>query len=424
MKVYGVTGTNGKTTTSVLLGSVLREVYGKNKVGLITTIVFWLGEEEKVNEMKMTTMKSQDVFRLLREMSHRGIEQVVIEITSHALDQHRLAGITLDGAIILNIAREHLDYHGTMQEYAKAKSRIVSYIKGKGALIYKADDEWIQRGIVKNRQVKSQISKAKISAIEFTESEAAKVEIVLEGGWNRENVLAVSLLAKAIGLEGQKVQEGISRIKQVPGRMEWIEPILATANLQLANNQLPRVLIDYAVTPDALGRLYKEVSRRTSGKIFAVLGACGRRDRGKRPKMARTVAQYADELVLTREDPWTEEEEQIFRDLEKGLKSNFNKTQSNPSNGGGKTQRADKSAFSRRVLNDQAKDMKQSAWQRIVDRREAIKYCINRAGADDVVVVTGKGAETGMAIGEEILPWSDKRVIQELLQEKQRGKVL
>lgn len=410
MKVYGVTGTNGKTTTSVLLGSVLREVYGKDKVGLITTIVFWLGEEEKVNETKMTTMNSRAVYKLLREMRRRGIEQVVIEITSHALDQHRLAGIALDGAIILNVAREHLDYHGTMQEYAQAKSRIVSYVKKKGALVYKVDDKWIQRAIVNNLQVKSLISKAKISAIQFTKIEAAKVATVLEGGWNRENVLAVSLLAKAIGLEGQKVQEGIRRIKQVPGRMEWIEPILATANLQLANNKLPRVLIDYAVTPDSLDQLYKEVSRGTSGKIFAVLGACGRRDRGKRPKMARTVAQYADELVLTREDPWTEEEEQIFNDLEKGL--NFSKTR-----------KADKAAISPGLLNYQAKGTKQSVWQRIVDRREAIKYCIDRAGADDVVVVTGKGAETGMAIGEKILPWSDKQVIQELLQEKQGGMV-
>jgi len=126
MKMYGVTGTNGKTTTSILLGSILREVYGKDKVGLITTIVFWLGGEEKVNETKMTTMRSQDLFRLLREMKDRGVERVVIEITSHALDQHRLAGIALDGAIILNIAREHLDYHGTMQEYAKAKKSITS----------------------------------------------------------------------------------------------------------------------------------------------------------------------------------------------------------------------------------------------------------------------------------------------------------
>jgi len=138
---------------------------------------------------------------------------------------------------------------------------------------------------------------------------------------------------------------------------------------------LPRVLIDYAVTPDALERVYKEVREQTQGKIFAVLGACGNRDRGKRPQMARAVAKYADELVLTREDPWTESEEQIFKDLEGGL------------------------------LDAEIK------WHRIVGRREAIKYCLESAGPDDVVVVTGKGAEVGMAVGNKVTPWSEKEVI-------------
>jgi len=453
MKMYGVTGTNGKTTTSILLGSILREVYGKDKVGLITTIVFWLGGEEKVNETKMTTMRSQDLFRLLREMKDRGVERVVIEITSHALDQHRLAGIALDGAIILNIAREHLDYHGTMQEYAKAKSRIISYINDKRALIYKADDKWIQRGIVKSPKVKSQMSKSRISTIGFTKSEAARVETLLEGDWNKENVLAASLLAKAIGIEKEKVQRGISRVKQVLGRMEWIEPKFSSINFQFSNNKLPRVLIDYAVTPDALAQLYKEVRRMTSGRIFAVLGACGLRDRGKRPEMARAVAQYVDELVLTREDSWTEDEAQIFSDLERGLEQNLDKTQTLPfrtgpclmavaktkqrtnrpvsngtlSDGGSKTQNSDKAAIFSGALDDKSGGKakpKQFSWQRITDRREAIKYCIEKADSDDVVVVTGKGAEMGMAIGKKILPWSDKLVIQELLQEKQEGRVV
>lgn len=437
MKMYGVTGTNGKTTTSILLGSILREVYGKDKVGLITTIVFWLGGEEKVNETKMTTMRSQDLFRLLREMKDRGVERVVIEITSHALDQHRLAGIKLDGAIILNIAREHLDYHGTMEEYAAAKLKIAGYIKGDGALVIN------RKFSIGNWQFST---KAKFSIFKFSKEQAQGVVTALPGEVNKENVLAATLLARAVGVNHEMINKGVAKVEQVSGRMEWIQAKSVKCKMQSNNEKLqfilPRVLVDYAVTPDALERLYEEVRGMTSGRIFAVLGACGLRDRGKRPEMARAVAQYADELVLTREDPWTEDEAQIFSDLERGLEQNVDKTKNAVSkqrtnhsvsggtslDGGGKTQNSDNAAILfPEALDDKLVDrvkLQQFSWQRITDRREAIKYCIEKAGSDDVVVVTGKGAETGMAIGKKILPWSDKQVIQELLREKQEGRVV
>jgi UDP-N-acetylmuramoyl-L-alanyl-D-glutamate--2,6-diaminopimelate ligase len=140
-----------------------------------------------------------------------------------------------------------------------------------------------------------------------------------------------------------------------------------------------RVLIDYAVTPDALDRLYSYVKEEADGKVFGVLGAAGLRDRGKRPDMARAVARYADVLILTREDPWTESEDQIFSDLEKGLAGS---------------------------------DIE---WRRIVDRKEAIASLLDRAQSGDVVVVTGKGAERGMAIGKDIIPWNDRKVVEGLL---------
>ena len=125
MKIYGVTGTNGKTTTCYVLASILREAYGKDKVGMLTTVGIWLGNKEEINETKMTTTDSRKVYRYLKEMRESGVEQVVLEVTSHALDQNRLAGLRLDGAIILNIEREHLDYHETMEKYAAAKGKIV-----------------------------------------------------------------------------------------------------------------------------------------------------------------------------------------------------------------------------------------------------------------------------------------------------------
>lgn len=362
LKIYGVTGTNGKTTTCYVLAGILREAYGRKRVGMLSTVAFWIGEEEEFNKTKMTTLDSRLVFRNLKRMAGKGVEQAVVEMTSHALDQNRLSGIELDGAIILNIEREHLDYHGTMEEYAKAKGKIIDYLKPNVPLVVKGDDELIGK-IVESRHG--------LSIIRFTAEQAKEVVTPLAGEWNKENVLAASLLAGAVGVDEEAIGRGVDSIKGVPGRMEWIG----------LNNQFPRVLIDYAVTPDALERLYRYVKEKTSGRIFAVLGAAGLRDRGKRPLMARAVASFADEIVLTREDPWTESEEQIFSDLEKGLSDSPVK------------------------------------WQRIVDRKEALRYVIGKARADDVIVVTGKGAERGMAIGRKIIAWNDKEVIQQLFVE-------
>jgi UDP-N-acetylmuramoyl-L-alanyl-D-glutamate--2,6-diaminopimelate ligase len=356
LKIYGVTGTNGKTTTCYVLAGILGEAYERKKAGMLSTVAFWIGEEEEINKTKMTTLDSRFVFKNLRRMVNKGVEQVAFEVTSHALDQNRLSGIRLDGAIILNMAREHLNYHGTMEEYAKAKGKIVEYLKPEAPLVIKGDDELIEKAIKAPK------------AIRFTSLQAKEVITPLSGEWNKENVLAASLLARAVGVDEGAIERGVDLMKEVPGRMEWI-------NL---NNQLPRVLIDYAVTPDALQRLYGHVKKRVSGRIFAVLGAAGLRDRGKRPLMTQAVAKYADEIVLTREDPWTEPEKQIFNDLEKGLNDSRVK------------------------------------WQRIVDRKEALKYVLKKAQAGDVVVVTGKGAEKGMAIGNKIIPWNDKEVIQQL----------
>ena len=223
----------------------------------------------------------------------------------------------------------------------------------------------------------------------FTEEPAQGVSTPLPGDWNKENVLAASLLAEGVGVSGEAVRQGVLAVRQVPGRMEWVR---LNDQFPMTNDQLPRVLIDYAVTPGALDRLYeyvrgalRQAQGSQDGRIIAILGAAGRRDRGKRPSMARAVARYADEIVLTREDPWAEDEEQIFSDLEKGLVG---------------------SAI---------------PWRRIVDRREAIAYCLQKARQGDVVVVTGKGAERGMGVGKKIISWSDKKIVLELLNRKYRN---
>lgn len=362
--IFGVTGTNGKTTTCYILGNILRAAHGESAVGMLTTVAFWVGAQEEINETKMTTMKSRTVFRYLARMRARGVRYVVVELTSHALDQHRVEGVTLAGAIITNLAREHLDYHRTMPAYAAAKAKVVTLLAPGAPLVGKQDDDLVAR-------ILRDATQRGVRVHRFTARDAAAVTTPLRGAINKENALAAQLLMRAAGVAEAAITQGIATTTAVPGRMDWLElPGDVTA------------VIDYAVTPDALERLYKEVRQRTSGNIFAVLGAAGLRDRGKRPEMAAAVARYADEVVLTREDPWTEDEAQIFKDLEEGLQGSA------------------------------------VTWQRIVDRREALRYCIEKARAGDIVVATGKGAERGMGIGKKIVPWNEREIILELAHAK------
>lgn len=363
LTIFGITGTNGKTTTSYLVAHILAAQYGRAAVGLLSTITFWIGETERVNRSKMTTLDSRILFKYLREMQQANVKYVVLEITSHALDQHRLGRLRLQGAIILNLSREHLDYHRTMPAYAAAKQRIVHYLDNRAPLIGKADDDWV-RTILTDAHARG------VPTIPFTAAESSAVATPLPGAVNKENVLAATLLSQHIGVSAAAITQGIAAVSVVPGRMEW-----------LMSSDGRRVLVDYAVTPDALERLYRTVKATTTGKVYAILGAAGQRDRGKRPAMAAAAARFADELILTREDPWTESEEQIFNDLEKGLHDTT------------------------------------IPWQRIIDRRDALRYCLKRATPEDVIVITGKGAEEGMGIGKKIIPWNERAIITELLAE-------
>lgn len=363
LRLFGVTGTNGKTTTCYLLASILREQRGRGRVGMLTTVALWIGEREVVNETKMTTLPSRALFRYLRQMRDAGVTDVVLEVTSHALDQHRLAGLRLAGGVILNLTREHLDYHRTMARYRQAKARLVSYLAPGAPLVGKADDQQVALVLAAARQ-------RGVPVHAFTRSQASRQTTGLEGAVNQENALAARLLAEAVGVPERAIAAGMAAVRQVPGRMEW-----------LRGSNGANAVIDYAVTPEALARLYQHVRGQTKGRIIGVLGAAGRRDRGKRPAMARAVAELADELIITEEDPWTEDPGQIFRDLERGL-------------------------IQRKGLR--------ARWRRIPDRREALRYALQTARPGDTIVATGKGAERGLAVGRQIVPWHERSVIEEL----------
>lgn len=363
MKIYGVTGSAGKTTTAYVLATILREEFGRNSVGLLTTEVFWLGEQAMANETHMTSLNARQVYRYLKQMAKAGVAHVVIEMTSHALDQARLAGLKLEGAIITNLSHEHLDYHKTMSAYAAAKGKIMNYLVPDGVLVGNASDEWTSRSLRK-----AQSRKHKTQS--FTAEEAKSVKTALQGDFNQENVLAAMTLARAVGVSEEAIFNGAAEIKRVPGRMEWVETPWGA-----------RVLIDFALIPDALERLYKYVRSQTAGKIIGVFGGAGRRDRTKRPKMAAAAASFADEIVLTQDEPYDDPEEQIYADLETGLVA------------------------------------VKIPWQRIEDRREALRYAIGKAEKGDVVVVTGMGNFHYRVVGNKKIPWNDRRVLEKLIRE-------
>jgi len=363
LHIYGITGTNGKTTTAIVLASILRQAHGSPAIGLLSTEYFWIGESEETNNTHMTSTDARVVFAKLRQMADRKVTHVVLELTSHALDQHRLAGVVLEGAIITNITHEHLDYHHTMERLATAKARIANYLKTGSTLVVNKHDLWSQRA---TSEIRRQHRGLPIS--EFSSEAAKKIETPLTGEFNKENVLAARMLAEAIGVEQKDIAAGISSVDQIPGRVDW-----------LTHPSGVRVVVDFALTADALERLYKALRPETSGRLVAVFGAAGQRDRAKRPILTKIAASHVDELILTQDEPYSDSEAEIYAELEAGL--------------------VDATI----------------PWQRIEDRREAISYALDHASAGDVIAVTGMGNYNSRMVGRKAIPWNDKQVVQELL---------
>lgn len=377
--IIGVTGTNGKTTTSTLIARVLEED-GK-KVALASTINFRIAGEERVNTSKFTTLSGRRLQEFLRSAADAGCTHVVLEVSSHALDQRRTSGISYEVAVITNVTREHLDYHGTMEKYRRAKKRLFEGAKKAIVNLDMWEPEFFLAGAREKRTYSTIDSQADIYAEHLTVSlsgsnfsvSGVPFHIALPGKFNVENALAAIAAASSIGVPLEVAARALEKIKIVPGRMDSVENTLGA-----------HIFIDYAVTPDSLDKLYGLVSsmRSTDAKIVAVFGACGERDRGKRPIMGEIVSSNADIVILTNEDPYHEDPTQILDEVERGI-------------------------------TGKEKGMN---YFRIPDRREAIRKALSMLVPGDILLVTGKGAEETMAVGDARLPWNDRKVIEEELE--------
>ncbi|MFZ2225846.1 MAG: UDP-N-acetylmuramoyl-L-alanyl-D-glutamate--2,6-diaminopimelate ligase [Candidatus Moraniibacteriota bacterium] len=387
IKVIGVTGTNGKTTTCQMIAKVLEE--SDKKVAMISTINFKLGEKEWVNATKFTTISAFATQKFIASAVKDGCSYLVLETSSHSLDQYRVWGIKYATAVITNVTREHLDYHATMEEYQKAKTKLFKNVKTAIVnLDMNSPEDFLNCGAenifgyttqnkkenLKIKTIKAKNIKLGIDGSEF-EIDRHKFKLNLPGLFNVENALAATCVGISEKNDLPIIKKALEKITKVSGRMDEVENKLGL-----------KIIIDYALTPDSMEKLGALISeqKKPNSRLIWVFGSCGERDRGKRPMMGEIVAKYADYAIVTNEDPYSEDPQVIIDAVFAG------------------------------VLKKKKLKENKNCW-RILDRREAIKNALKIAKKGDIILVTGKGAEETMAVGKKRIPWNDRAVIESIL---------
>jgi len=361
----GVTGTNGKTTTALLAQHLLGSRGASAVVGT-------LGLVEPDGSVRdgtegLTTPGPVAISTWLADLAGAGVGSVTVEASSHALEQGRLDGVRFDAVVFTNLSQDHLDYHADMTAYFTAKSHLLNLTKNEGCVVVNADDaHWKDLPLRGRRSVTYGIDEPadlRAHGIEHGSagtrfritSTAGEVEVDLPliGRFNVENSLAAAGVGAVAGMSLEAVADRLRSVPQIPGRLEVV------ARRPFA------VVIDFAHTPDALRRVLTAIRPLMSGRLIVVFGAGGDRDRGKRPAMARAVAQLADLVVITSDNPRTEDPESIIDDIVPGMDG--------------------------------------SPFERLADRREAIGYALGQARPGDLVLLAGKGHERYQVIIEEHL---------------------
>lgn len=380
MTVIGITGTNGKTTTSYLTKSII-EASG-SKAGLIGTIQYQIGN--RVVPAKETTPESVEIQGYLSEMLKSGIKHAIIEASSHALSQHRLDDVRFSSAIFTNLSIEHLDYHVNIKNYRTEKLKLVKGLGTEAFAILNADHnaskhfaECTKSHIVwygikkKNADVTAEILHTGVDTTQFLlNSPWGKIiiNVNLVGKHNVYNALAAAANALALGFKIETVKTGIEALSVVPGRLEKIDC-----------GQDFHVYIDFAHTHQALQVVLSTLRELTTGRIILVFGCGGDRDRKKRPKMGHIAEKYADFFWVTSDNPRSEDPDSIIHEIQKGVRD------------GGRF----------RVQ---------------VDRRIAIEEAISEAKKGDVVIIAGKGHEQGQISKDAIIPFDDREIVRRILQ--------
>ncbi len=382
MHITGVTGTNGKTTTTYLIESIL--AHSGRKAGVIGTISYRY--DGKTLKADNTTPGAAETHSLLKDMLLSGVTNVAMEVSSHALDQKRVEGVDFDIGIFTNLTHDHLDYHGDLESYKKAKRLLFEhYLKKstkeqKFAIMNIDDPSTRDFKIAAPARTLSYSTKGYADAylLGYKEDiEGLQLDISLMGNkttltspmigvFNASNILAACLYGHVTGIPYSSIEKGIESLEVVPGRLERIR-----------NQKGLSVFVDYAHTPDALGNVLALLNRLKKGRLIVVFGCGGDRDTAKRPIMGRIAAHLADLTIITSDNPRTEDPKHIIQDIVHGFSNN--------------------------------------PFMVIEDRKEAIHEAIKAARDDDVVLVAGKGHEDYQLIGDKVLHFSDREVIEEFL---------
>ena len=376
VKVVGVTGTNGKTTTTYLLRSIF-QVAGF-KVGLLGTINYEIAG--RVLPAPNTTPGSLDVQRFLAEMASAGAEYAVMEVSSHALDQYRVDAVDFACGIFTNITPEHLDYHKTFDAYLTAKGKLFRYLPRASVAVLNADDpnsmalakrteaKVVWYGIETPAAYMAELVSMGLDGATIrltTPVGLATIQTPLIGVHNVYNILAAAAAAHAMGIARDETVAGVSALAGVPGRLERISEVKAFA-----------AFVDYAHTDDGLKKVLAALRPLTDGRLIVVFGCGGDRDRSKRPRMGHVAQELADVVVVTSDNPRSEDPQAIIDEILAGTTPSEN-LYTEP------------------------------------DRKKAIEAACRLAGRDDVVIVAGKGHETYQKLKDTVIPFDDRAVIRE-----------
>jgi UDP-N-acetylmuramoyl-L-alanyl-D-glutamate--2,6-diaminopimelate ligase len=376
LRVIGVTGTDGKTTTATMLYHILHQ--NKYKVALISTVCAKIGSQDIDTGFHVTSPDHFPLQKLLKRIKNNNYTHVVIEATSHGLAQFRLWGINFTGGIVTNITQDHLLYHKTTDNYLKAKARLFNSTKF--AILNKDDKSWEYL----SKNASGQIISYGIKNGDYNLNNL-KIDLKILGEYNKLNALAALAAAQKLGIDEQKSLQALKNFKGILGRM------------QLMHDKNFKVIVDFAHTPNALKTVLQELKKISKNKTISVFGCAGLRDTGRR-KMGLVSVQNADITIITTEDPRTEGVEKISDEITDWAKK-----------GGGIECRDVKSCVSTN---------KKHIYIKISDRQQAINFAIKIAQKGDVVGIFGKGHEQSMCYGTQEKSWSDQEAVEKALKLK------
>ncbi len=382
LRVIAVTGTNGKTTTVNYINHILKQA--GYKTAMFSTALIEVAGETILNDLNVTVGSTARMQQFFRDAKKAKVDFVVLEITSHALDQHKLDGVPIEAAIMTNLTQDHLDYHRTMKRYATAKANL--FQNKPRYIVLNRDDEWYdffnsyeaseqkmtygQREESETRVTNMKLFKKGSEAeLVFDHQTHVKLATFLPGAYNVYNMAAAATIAYLLGISTEDIVEGVANLESVPGRYE-----------RVVEQDPYDVIVDYAHTADALEKLLGSVKETTKNRTILVFGACGDRDKSKRPIMGAIAGRLADRIIITDEESYNEDPEQIRKDIMNGVIETGAEAKTNI----------------------------------IPNRRDAIEKALSIARAGDTVLVTGMGHEQFRIVKGERLPWNDVDVVKSL----------